>query len=268
MWVWQRYKDKTLHLDPKQCVEKTLGTFKDMFGELPRKRETPLPPNDHPEMDTSELLEDDGVEKHPSLTGQWQWAVSLGGWDIQMAVMTMSGFQVAPRSGHLNRLKNICGHLRGFPHQKIRFRTDPPDMIAFNNSKDHNWAVTACSEEPEDIPLDAPEELGEELALTHHFDANPMHDVVAGKAVTGCLHLLNKTPICSHSKKQGSVETATFRAKFSAAGTCMEQIIDLRNTLRHPGVNPGMDLSTTSFVFLFQTLKVIACPTFSATPTK
>ena len=171
-----------------------------------------MPPNDHPEMDVSELLEDDDVEKCLRLVGQPQWAVSLGRWDIQTAAMTMSSFRVAPRLGHLSKLKHTCGHLRQFPHQKIRFRTDPPDVTAFNNSEDHGWAMTACSEDPEDVPLDAPEELGEELALTHHFDANLMHDVVTGKAVTGCLHLLNKTPIHSHSQKQGSVETATFGA--------------------------------------------------------
>jgi len=158
---------------------------------------------------------------------------------MMMSLLTMSGFRVAPRSGHLNKLKHICGCLRSLPHQKIRFRKDPPDVTAFDNSKDHSWAVMACSEEPEDIPSDAPEELGEELALTHCFDANLMHDVVTGKAVAGCLHLLNKTPIHSCSKKQGSVETATFGAKFSAAGTSMEQVIDLRCALRCPGVNLG-----------------------------
>ena len=85
-----RDKDKTLHSDPKQCVEKILETFKDTFGELPRKRDSLLPPNDHPEMDTLELLEDEDVEKHLSLVGQLQWAVSLGRWDVQTAVMTTS----------------------------------------------------------------------------------------------------------------------------------------------------------------------------------
>ena len=64
-----RDEDRTLHLDPKQHIEKTLDSFKDVIGESPRKRETPPPPNDHPEMDTSELLEDDDVEKHLSLMG-------------------------------------------------------------------------------------------------------------------------------------------------------------------------------------------------------
>lgn len=78
---------------------------------------------------------------------------------------------------------------------------DPLDVTAFDNSKDHSWAVTSHGEDPEEIPLDAPEQLGEESVLTHHFDANPMHDLVAGKVVTGCLHLLNKTPIHSCSEK-------------------------------------------------------------------
>ena len=153
--------------------------------------------------------------------------------------MTVSSFCVASRIGHLERLKHICGHLKAFPHQKIRFRTEPPDMTSFDNSKEHNWAWTVCQEDPEVIREDAPEQSGEELVLTHCFDANLMHDVVDEKAVTGFLHLLNKTPIHSHGKKQGSAETATFGAEFSAAKTCMEQVVDLRCVLRHLGVNLG-----------------------------
>ena len=91
----------------------------------------------------------------------------------------------------------------------------------------------------EDIPEDAPAPLGAPVVMTHYFDANLMHDVADGKAVTGCPHLINETPIHSHSKKQGSAETATFGAEFSAARTCVEQTVDLRCTLRHLGVNPG-----------------------------
>lgn len=81
--------------------------------------------------------------------------------------MTVSSFCVASRIGHLERLKHICGHLKAFPHQKIRFRTEPPDMTSFDNSKEHDWARTVCQEDPEDIREDAPEQSGEELVLTH-----------------------------------------------------------------------------------------------------
>jgi hypothetical protein len=47
---------------------------------------------------------------------------------------------------------------------------------------------------------------------------------------------VNKTPIEWHSKKQAIVETATYGSEFVAARICVEQIIDLRNTLRFLGV--------------------------------
>ena len=67
--------------------------------------------------------------------------------------------------------------------------------------------------------------------LTHYVDANLMHDALSGKSVTGILHFLNQTPIDWYSKKQNTVETATFGSEIVAACTATEQIIDLRNTL-------------------------------------
>ena len=47
---------------------------------------------------------------------------------------------------------------------------------------------------------------------------------------------MNGTPIDWYSKKMATVETATYGAEFVAAKTCVEQIIDLQNTLRYLGV--------------------------------
>jgi hypothetical protein len=63
-----------------------------------------------------------------------------------------------------------------------------------------------------------------------------MHDLTTGRSVTGILHLVNQAPIDWYSKKQATVETATYGSEFVAARTCVEQIIDLRNTLRYLGV--------------------------------
>ena len=76
----------------------------------------------------------------------------------------------------------------------------------------------------------APEPLGNKVVPLHHFDANPMHDALTRKAVTGCVHLANETPIMWFSKKQATAETATHGAEFRAGRTCIEQMIDLRNT--------------------------------------
>jgi hypothetical protein len=47
---------------------------------------------------------------------------------------------------------------------------------------------------------------------------------------------LNKTPIEWYSKKQATVETATYGSEFIAARTCVDQIVDLQSYLRYLGV--------------------------------
>jgi hypothetical protein len=54
--------------------------------------------------------------------------------------------------------------------------------------------------------------------------------------VTGTLCLANKTPINWYSKKQSTIETATYGSEFVAARTCVEQERYLRNTLQYLGV--------------------------------
>jgi hypothetical protein len=50
------------------------------------------------------------------------------------------------------------------------------------------------------------------------------------------LHFLNKTPFEWYSKRQATVETATYGSEFSAARTAVEQIIENRLMLRYLGV--------------------------------
>ena len=60
--------------------------------------------------------------------------------------------------------------------------------------------------------------------------------ILTGRSVTGILHLIIKTPIDWFSKKQTTVETATYGSEFVAARTCTEQIMEMRMTLRYLGV--------------------------------
>ena len=55
--------------------------------------------------------------------------------------------------------------------------------------------------------------------------------ILTGRAVTGILHLLNKTPIDWFSKRQTTVEMATYGSEFIAARIAVEQIIALRMDL-------------------------------------
>jgi hypothetical protein len=53
---------------------------------------------------------------------------------------------------------------------------------------------------------------------------------------------MNKMPIDWYTKKQATVETATYGSEFISTRTCIDQIVDLRLTLRYLGI-PIRDVS-------------------------
>jgi len=67
-------------------------------------------------------------------------------------------------------------------------------------------------------------------------DVNLCHDLITGRSVTSILHLANKTSIDWYSKKQVTVEIATYGSEFIAARICIDQSVDLKNTLHYLGV--------------------------------
>jgi hypothetical protein len=116
----------------------------------------------------------------------------------------------------------------------LKFRTHQPDYSDVL-AKAYDWGHI-YGNVSELLLNDAPKPLGKPVTLTHYVDANLYHDALTGRSVTGILHMVNATPVELYSKKQATVETATYGSEFVAARTCVEQIIDLRNTLRYLGV--------------------------------
>ena len=91
----------------------------------------------------------------------------------------------------------------------------------------------------EEIPDNMPTPKGRCVHTSMCCDANLLHDLTTGRSVPGILHFLNKTPIDAFSKRQNQVESASYRSEFMAAQQALEQIIDLRYTLRMFGVPIG-----------------------------
>jgi len=113
------------------------------FGTMPnRKYKSPLEPNDHPELDTFEFLDKEGIQIYQSLVGAMQWAISIGRFDVQTAVMTLSSFRAQPRKGHLERVKRVYGHLSNFNYFKLWFRTNKPDLAGFDHKTKFDWSNT------------------------------------------------------------------------------------------------------------------------------
>lgn len=124
-------------------------------------------------------------------------------------------------------MKHVVGYLAKMKHAMIRFRVGKLDMSAFDEEA-FGWEQSVYGKVTELIPTDAPEPKGKPVVMLSFVNANLMHDVTTGRSVTGILHFLNKTLINFYSKKQATVETATYGSEFVAAQTAMEQMIDLQ----------------------------------------
>ena len=230
-----RDEDGNLCYAPRKYIEQMLENYRRIYGRLPRPAHSPLVKGDHPEIDTSPLLDLEGIKIYQSLIGALQWVIQIGRFDIATAVMTLSRFRAAPRQGHMDRIHRIHGYLMKFKCGVIRIRTEEPDYSDVPE-KIYEWAHTCYKGAKEIVPEDTPTPKGKSVKSTSYVDANLYHDLISGRSVSGILHLLNKTPIDWFSKLQTTVETATFGSEYVAARTCTEQIIDLRTTLRYLGI--------------------------------
>ena len=179
--------------------------------------------NDHPELDNSELANDDLITKFMCMIGQLQWAVTLGRYDILAHVMSMSRFRLAPKVGHIERMKRIYGYLSRTKHYALRFRTEEPNYMHLPELEYDSTRI--YGNVLEEIPKDAPEPLGKSVTTTTFLDANLLHDHITGRSATAVLHFFNLTPGDWYSKRQATVENATYGSEFVAAKTVTEQIV-------------------------------------------
>ena len=227
---------KVLCAAPKRYIEKMETTYLQLFGEKPsQKMRSPLEKGDNPELDTTDFLDEKRTKIYQSMVGAAQWIISLGRFDIAVHIMTLSSFRSQPRKGHLERMKRVYGYLSKMKHAAIRFRTDMPD-VSDHPFLDYDWSNSPYAGAREELPPDLPIARGKPVLMTSFVDANLCHDLLSGRSVTGVLHFFNKSPVDWFSKKQNTVETATFGSENNAARAAVEQIKANKLTLLQLGV--------------------------------
>ena len=150
----------------------------------------------------------------------------------------MARFRPAHQKGLLKQLQCIYTYyLHNYKRTAIKFNMEvPQDYHSCLDVLACNWGhiYHPCKEE---LPPGMPEPHGEPVFMTMFVDANLLHDMVMGHSCTGIIHMLNKTPMIEwFSKCQNTVETAPYGSEFVAARIGVDQIIDLRYTLRMLGV--------------------------------
>jgi len=153
---------------PHQHIEKVMDNYLRLFGKRPHNAHSPIVQADHPELDTSDLLDNAGIQIYQSLIGSLQWAIQIGRFNIATAVMTLSRFRACPRQGHLDRshrTKRVIGYLSKFKYGVIRIHTDKPDYSNIPK-KEFDWFYTCYTGAREAIPEDCPTPHGNSVVTT------------------------------------------------------------------------------------------------------
>ena len=73
------------------------------------------------------------------------------------------------------------------------------------------------------IPNNCPKPLDISVTITTTLDANLLHCLAPGASLTACLPFCNQTPTHWYSKKQATVERATYGSEFVAAKTPLKR---------------------------------------------
>ena len=78
---------------------------------------------------------------------------------------------------------------------------------------------------------------GRKVTISAFVDANHAGNVVTRRSHTGIIIFVQNAPIIFYSKKQNTIEAASFGSDFVALRICKELIVALRYKLRMFGVN-------------------------------
>ena len=88
----------------------------------------------------------------------------------------------------------------------------------------------------EELPAKMPEPRGHAVSMSAFVDANHAGNVVTRRSHTGIIIFLQNAPILWYSKRQNTVESATFGSEFVALRVCKDLIVSMRYKLRMFGV--------------------------------
>jgi hypothetical protein len=102
-----RDEDGTLCILPTKYTKKLIKIYEKSFSMKPNEFPSPLEKGDHPEVNTSELCTMEQIAQYQSMIGSLHQIVTIGKFNIHKVVMTMSGFHIVPRIGHLDRIQRI-----------------------------------------------------------------------------------------------------------------------------------------------------------------
>jgi hypothetical protein len=226
---------------PRDYVKNAIKTVESLFEEdgegyvLKNRVKNPFPMNYRPELDVSDELGPELLSRYLQLIGICRWAIELGRIDIGHEISLLSQYQANPRIGHLEVLYHVFAYLKSHLDMgRIAYDSLTPEI---NGSvfRDGDWKEF-YGDVQEEMPPKMPKARGNPVTISAFVDANHAGNVVTRRSHTGIILYVQNAPIVWYSKRQNTVEAATFGSEFVALRICKELIVAMRYKLRMFGV--------------------------------
>lgn len=235
-------------ISAQDYLEKALATIEETYGKLEQlfktRMDTPAPTDFHPEIDSTEFLDDDTTTLYQSYIGILRWAVELGRIDLNHFASTMAKFSASPREGHLFALIRFFAYVKKHLQSGIIINSDEIYWTSTEwVSKD--WDRFYPDINGELLPPDMPEARGHPVQINLFCDASHANDLMTRRSTTGFVFILNGTPVQWYSKRQNTIEGSTFGSEFVALKIAADANEALRYKLRMFGI--AIDGPTNTF---------------------
>ena len=194
-----------------------------------------------PEIDVSQLLSPELINKYQQLIGMLRWSIELGRIDIHVEVSCLSQHLCAPREGHMQAAFKIFRYLqKNLPKNPGRLAFDPTmeledEKIFEGSSNKEDWQDFYPDAE-EAMPSNMLEPLGKTVHVRVWVDANHAGNLANRRSHSGILVYVNNALIINYSKRQNTVESSSFGSELVALRIATDMIEVLRYKLRCFGI--------------------------------
>ena len=153
----------------KMYLAEAVRRLEAMFGKPLPKKDTPMVDGDHPEEDTSELLNDKDHQQYQMLIGMLHWIVCIGRMDVAFATASLSRFMACPRKGHRDRALRVFGYLKKYKNRRIVIDSRDPIRVGGKDGLNldfPNMFEEVYPDAAEEIDAKVPQPRIDELEIT------------------------------------------------------------------------------------------------------
>lgn len=236
-------------MSPSKYVQEAVRNAEVYLGKnfggrkLPKRATAPWPRDYFAETDTTPELDAKSASYYQSQIGILHWIVELGRVDIITEVSLLASCMALPREGHLEAVFHVFGYLKNRHNSRMVFDPTYP-RIDKSNFMEHDWK-SFYGDVKEPIPVDMPKPRGKEVDIRLYVDSDHAGDKRSRRSRTGFFIFVNSALVTWLSRKQPTIKTSVFGAKFVALKHGIETVRGLRYKLRMMGVS----ISGPTFIY-------------------